>query len=202
MKGERELCIGLTGRMASGKGEIAEFLKEKGFHYISLSDMVREEVARLRREVSRAEMQDIGNSLRKSGGAGVLGRRVRERIVSLDPTRWVIDGIRNPAEVDELRRLDSFYLIGIDAGTDIIISRIKSRNRETDNARDAEIKKRLDREWGIGEPADGQQVGKCMEMADFFIYNDKSLPELRGEILKILSVISEQPVSSGKPPVS
>ncbi|MFC2155923.1 hypothetical protein ACFLRB_05490 [Acidobacteriota bacterium] len=59
--------------MVSGKGEVAEFLKKKGYRYISLSDIVREEVARLSREVTRTEMQDIGNRLRNSGGAGVLG---------------------------------------------------------------------------------------------------------------------------------
>ncbi|MFC2155924.1 hypothetical protein ACFLRB_05495 [Acidobacteriota bacterium] len=67
----------------------------------------------------------------------------------------MIDGIRNPAEVYELRKLSFFYLIGIDAGIDIIISRMKTRNRDTDKAKDAELKKRFDREWGIGEPEDG-----------------------------------------------
>ncbi len=188
----RKWCIGLTGRMASGKGEVAEFLKKKGYRYISLSDIVREEVVRLGRKVTRAEMQDIGNSLRKYGGAGVLGTRVREKIEASAREKWVIDGIRNPAEVYELKKLESFNLIGIDTGIDIIISRIKSRNRDTDKATDSELKKRLDREWGIEEPEDGQQVGKCMKIADFFIYNDRSLPELRVEILKILTVINER----------
>jgi dephospho-CoA kinase len=185
----RKICIGLTGRMASGKGEVAAFFKQEGYRYISLSDIVREEVARLGKDVTRAEMQDIGNSLRTSGGAGVLGKRVREKIDPAGPQKWIIDGIRNPAEVIELRKIDSFYLIGIDTGIDIIISRIKSRNRDTDNAEKAELKKRLDREWGIGEPEDGQQVGKCLEMADFTIHNDSSLKKLISEVSKISDTI-------------
>jgi dephospho-CoA kinase len=175
--------------MASGKGEVAAFFKQEGYRYISLSDIVREEVARLGKDVTRAEMQDIGNSLRTSGGAGVLGKRVREKIDPAGPQKWIIDGIRNPAEVIELRKIDSFYLIGIDTGIDIIISRIKSRNRDTDNAEKAELKKRLDREWGIGEPEDGQQVGKCLEMADFTIHNDSSLKKLISEVSKISDTI-------------
>lgn len=187
----KRLCIGLTGRMGSGKGEAAAILKEHEYKYISLSDIVREEVARLGRKVTRFEMQDIGNSMRKSGGAGVLGKRVREKIESSGQDKWVIDGIRNPAEVIELEKIDSFYLVGIDSDINVIISRLKSRKRTTDKAEDSELKKRLDREWGIGEPGDGQQVGRCMEMARFTINNDKSLEDLRAEILKILKIIAE-----------
>lgn len=185
----RKSCIGLTGRMASGKGEVVAALEQHGYRYISLSDIVREEVARRGRDVSRAEMQDIGNSLRKSGGAGVLGKRVREKISASGREKWVIDGIRNPAEVIELREIDSFCLIGIDAGIDIIIQRIKSRDRDTDKAEEAELRKRLEREWGIGEPEDGQQVGKCMAAADFIIRNDGTLKELRSEISRVLDII-------------
>ena len=151
-------------------------------------------MARLGREVSRAEMQDIGNSLRKSGGAGVLGKRVGEKIASSGREKWVIDGIRNPAEITELREIDSFYLVGVDADIDIIIHRIKLRDRNTDQAEEAELRKRLDREWGIGEPEDGQHVGKCMAMADFVIRNNGTLKELRSEISRILdSILSRHP---------
>lgn len=188
----RKCCIGLTGRMASGKGEVVAALEQHEYRYISLSDIVREEVARLGREVSRAEMQDIGNSLRKSGGAGVLGKRVGEKIASSGREKWVIDGIRNPAEITELREIDSFYLVGVDADIDIIIHRIKLRDRNTDQAEEAELRKRLDREWGIGEPEDGQHVGKCMAMADFVIRNNGTLKELRSEISRILDSIQSR----------
>jgi dephospho-CoA kinase len=94
-----KLCIGLTGRMACGKGEAVRILGARGFNYVSLSDIVRREAAKIDPAVSRSRMQDIGNRLRAEGGAGVLGRMVRERIATSGETRWVIDGIRNPAEV-------------------------------------------------------------------------------------------------------
>ena len=40
------MIIGLTGTKASGKGIIADILKEGGFVYYSLSDIVGEEAAR------------------------------------------------------------------------------------------------------------------------------------------------------------
>ncbi len=179
---------GLTGRMASGKGVVADMLKERGYRYISLSDIVREEIAKAGKTLSRDQMQDFGNNLRKTGGAGVLGRRVREKIEQSDDDCWVIDGIRNPAEVEELKQLANFYLLGIESSRAIILERIKSRQRAADNADDAELERRLDREWGIGEPEDGQQVGKCMAMADHLIDNNSTLEALQKNILEVINL--------------
>ena len=88
--------------------------------------------------------------------------------------------------------MNSFYLLGINADLNIILDRMKKRMRNTDIADDFELKKRLDREWGIGEPAHGQQVGKCMEMADFLINNNQSLKELKSNILNILKKTGEK----------
>ncbi len=184
----KPIRIGLTGRMGSGKGEVIRVLEGFDFRYTSLSDMVREEVARLGREVSRAQMQDIGNRLRKEGGAGVLGARVRDKILGQQPQerRWVIDGVRNPHEVTELRQLEGFQLWGIDTHIDILLQRIKARRRDTDVASEEELKQRLDREWGIGEPEDGQQVGKCMAAADSILDNNSALENLRSHVLEHL----------------
>jgi len=38
------MIIGLTGKNASGKGEIARFLQERGFTFMSLSDVLRDEL--------------------------------------------------------------------------------------------------------------------------------------------------------------
>lgn len=182
--------IGLTGRMGSGKGEVVKFLEQAGYRYISLSDIVREEMARAKKELDRSQMQDFANNLRKTSGAGILGRRVREKIEASGHGCWVIDGIRNPAEVMELRKLAGFFLVGIDARTEIILARLRSRRRSTDHADEAELKKRLSREWGVGEPDDGQQVGRCMAMADFTIDNDESLDELQEATKRLLAVLS------------
>ena len=41
------MIIGLTGRIASGKGETAEYFKKKGFEYYTISQMVRELTSKL-----------------------------------------------------------------------------------------------------------------------------------------------------------
>lgn len=188
MAGEK-LGIGLTGRMASGKGEAALILSGCGFKYISLSDIVRSEAAKVDPALSRSRMQDIGNRLRAAGGAGVLGRMVRELIQAAPEARWVIDGIRNPAEVRELKKISDFYLIGIDCDIATILARMKERGRATDAVSAGELRASLEREWGQGEPEGGQQVGPTLAMADFVIANHGTLADLKTRLDEVLEKI-------------
>ncbi len=180
------ILIGLTGRMASGKGEIIKILEDLGFNKTSLSDMVRAEVKRQGKEVTRSQMQDIGNGLRVSGGAGILGKLIKESIEKSEISNWVIDGIRNPAEIEFLRELPGFFLLGVKADETILINRIKSRKRNTDIGSEDDIRSALKREWGIGEPPEGQRVGDCINNADFLITNDSSIEELKINLYNIL----------------
>ena len=189
----RHLHIGLTGSMASGKGELARFLKGLNFSYISLSDMVREAASQKgQKNISRQNMQNIGNKLRQQGGPGILAKQVRKKINSTKKKTWIIDGIRNPEEVIELKKLTHFYLIGVKSDLEVLLKRLNSRNRETDQAQPSELKQVLRREWGNGEPTGGQQVGRCMELADFTIENNGTLMELKKKCQKILSLIEDK----------
>lgn len=184
-----KLGVGLTGRMASGKGEAVRILGGYGFRAVSLSDIVRREAALGGGDVSRARMQDIGNRLRAQGGAGVLGRRVRELILAAPEPRWVIDGIRNPAEVLELRKIGAFHLIGIECDVATILARMRARARATDAMGEEELRAGLEREWGLNEPEGGQQVGPTLAMADFVIRNDGTLADLKTRLDEILEKI-------------
>ncbi|MEN8222827.1 MAG: AAA family ATPase [Acidobacteriota bacterium] len=184
--------IGLTGMMASGKGEVVKVLEELGYRYTSLSDIVREEAALTGRTVTRNEMQDIGNRLRSEGGPGILGKKIREKIKGLQPGKWVIDGIRNPHEVTELRKLVSFTLLAVVSDRDLILKRLMERMRDTDIADKQQLNERLDRESGKNEPEGGQQVGKCIEISDHFIDNNGNLDELREKVLETLKIMEEK----------
>ncbi len=189
MKGVK---IGLTGPLASGKGEVSKYLKLRGFKYISLSDMVREELKKRRLEETRDNLMMIGNSLRKEEGAGVFGKRVKEKIENGNKElNWVIDGIRNPAEIEELRKMEKFFLLAVAAPKETLIERVKNRKRRSDPLSEEQIEKKLMREWGIDEPPDGQQVGACMGEADFFVMNDASLEELHNFLDSLLSAIEK-----------
>ncbi|MBN2399988.1 MAG: dephospho-CoA kinase [Candidatus Aminicenantes bacterium] len=185
----RHWRIGLTGCMASGKGEVVRLLEHLGLRVISLSDIVRREATKTGSAITRKQMQDIGNRLRREGGAGILGKMVRELIKSSEPASWVIDGIRNPAEVAELRKMPGFILVGIESDEKIILARMRQRGRSTDTVAEAELRTALAREWGHGEPEGGQQVGPTMALADFVIANNGSLSELEAGLDRVLKEI-------------
>jgi len=189
------LHVGLTGLMASGKGEAARLMRDRGYAYISLSDVVREHaLAGLTPEagkITRSDLQDTGDRLRRESGAGVLADKVCVKIRSILPGRWVIDGIRNPAEVERLRTLHPFHLIAIIAPRNAVLRRLRERNRGTDHLPDCELEKMVDREWGDKETSEGQQVGLCIAMADHRVKNDGTLEGFRQRMRKILKKIEE-----------
>lgn len=186
------MFIGLTGYMGSGKGAVADYLVKRGLKYISLSDIVRSEAAKRNVSNTRENLQAIGNELREDNGAGVLGMRIREAIKN-DPTTkyWVIDSIRNPAEVEELRKLGYFYLLGVTAKKETLIKRLLERKRETETElTEAEVRAKLEKESGKGEPLSGQQISKCLDTCDFFIINEGTFVDLEKKINHFIGLLS------------
>ena len=183
------MIIGLTGPMASGKSTVIGALIKEGYKVITLSDMVREECRKQGRPEEREELMDVGQNLRSEFGAGVLAKRTLEKVEKQGGDKWVVDGIRNPAEVNELRKHPDFVLIANIAPEQMIIDRIFSRKRSDDTLDEDAIRKKLRREMGEGEPEDGQQVGKCIEMADYTFNNIVAFKEVESEFLKLYNQI-------------
>ena len=74
------MIIGLTGKNASGKGEVANYLKSKGFIYYSLSDVIREEATKRGLEHSRENLINLGNELREKFGPKHLAQQISSKI--------------------------------------------------------------------------------------------------------------------------
>jgi len=178
------MLIGLTGSKAGGKGEVSDILKEKGYLYESLSDRVREEaVKRGIENYTVKQLQNIGDELRREFGNGVLAKKTLEKV---DKSKnYIIDGIRNLGEIEELRKSENFILIAVDAPQKIRFERILKRARVSD-PRDWETFLEMDERDLRSKEESGQEVVKCMEMADVKIFNSESLEELRDKIKKIL----------------
>lgn len=186
------MIIGLTGTLASGKDVISEYLKEKGFVYFSLSQEVREAAKERKIELTRENLQDLGNQLRKEKGIGALAKLVSEKIKNQNCSNAVIDGIRNPAEVEFLEGIENFSLIAVDAPQEIRFKRFINRNKESDPKTFEEFLKVDSRDQGEGEPEDGQQVRKCMDKAQFILLNDSDLETAYSKINEIYENISKE----------
>lgn len=140
--------------------------------------MVREEARRRGIPEEREKLMEVGNSMRAEGGAGILAKKALQKIKASGHDKWVIDGIRNPAEIDELKSGDDAYIVGVSADKNLLVERIMKRARESDSKMREDILRKIERELGKDEPPDGQQVGKCMEKADFIIENNGTLQDL------------------------
>ena len=179
------MIIGLTGRIAAGKEVISRFFIKKGFEHQFISKELREELKKRGVETSRANLQDLGDELRAKEGIGFLAKRM---IGKLGKGNFIIDGIRNPGEVKEFRKEKDFVLIVIDAPQKIRYNRSIDRAKTSDAKTWEEFLEMDKRDFGE-EIESGQQVGKCMEMGDFKIYNDSDLDTLNNKINEIYQKI-------------
>lgn len=177
-----DLCVvGLTGPNAAGKGEVAAHLRRRGFTCHSLSDVVREEAAAQGLPPEREHLIRIGNDLRDAGGAGVLAERILPRLTGFA----VVDSIRNPVEVEVLRTLPRFLLVGVDAPVEVRFRRSVSRSRIGDPTTLEEFKAREIQE-NSADP-NGQQLGATLRLADVILSNSGDLHDLRSEVDRVLA---------------
>jgi dCMP deaminase len=176
------MLIGLTGRNAAGKGEVARYLQRKSFYYFSLSDAIRDEIRSRGDEPTRDRLIIVGNELRQRYGSKILAERTLAKIE--DDKHYVIDSIRNPAEVEAFRAAKHFKLIRIEAPADVRFHRILSRQRESDPKTLDEFIALENREAEGDDTS--QNLVKVELMADYSLANDGSLEKLYPQIDQLL----------------
>lgn len=181
------MIIGLTGKNGSGKGVVSDFLKSMGYHYHSLSDVVREEILARGLKITRDNLIVTANDLRTTFGPSILAERI---IAKLDPEKnYIIDSIRNPFEVEALRRRKDFYLLMVDADPKIRFERLKTRARESDPQDYDAFLKLEAAEAGSNDP-NSQQLNRTCDMADARVENNGPLEELHDDIRQVLRALS------------
>lgn len=181
------MIIGVTGPICSGTTSFMNFLKEKGFESFSYSDILREELGKRRIQITRKNLQDVGDELREKEGLGVLSRKMIGKMQS--GKSYAVGNIRNPGEVQEFVKEfgDKFVLVKVDAPFEIRFKRARKRARENEPLELNEFKKMEERDLGINQENSGQQHAKVFEMADFVIGNNGSLSELKVKVDELLS---------------
>lgn len=183
------LVLGVTGPNAAGKGEVSARLERLGFVVHSLSDIVREEAAARGFPPEREHLIRIGTELRRAGGAGVLAERLLPRLRG----REVVDSIRNPAEVEVLRRLPHFVLLGVRAPAEVRFARSRTRARPGDPATFEEFLER-ERQENRNDPS-GQQLDATFRLADRVLENDGDLDHLREAVDRLIDALEGAPPS-------
>lgn len=141
---------------------------------------MREETLIRGLSTSRANLVLVGNELRAAHGPGVLVDRLAPRLAP--PA--IVDSVRNPGEVQALRRLEGFFLLGVGAPPEVRLARIKMRGRLGDIRTAAEFKLYESRE--NSDDSRGQRISATLEMAGAIVVNDASLEELHDKVIAVL----------------
>jgi len=187
------MIIGLTGHNASGKGEVAGFLKSQGFLYYSLSDVIREEIEARREKVTRERLIETGRSLRLTRGTGYLARVILSRLET--GQNYVVDSFRNPVEVEIFRTRNDFTLLAVTAQPETRFERIRARGREAD-PQTLEQFNALEREEAASASDEGQKLVATGALADRVIENNEDIESLHRKIAQIfqeLSMVNSRP---------
>ncbi len=178
------MIIGVVGPIASGKSMLSDMLIEKGFVRFSFSQEVREEAKKREIPIERKLLQDLGNEMREKHGRDYWAQRIISKLEK--GKHHVIEGIRNPAEVEALQKLENFVLIAVDAPIEKRFQWIIMRGKDSDPHTIEGVKAIEARDRGEGEAEHGQQSALCVDMATIKLVNDKSREHFREKIEKLL----------------
>ncbi len=187
------MIIGLTGRNGAGKGTVAEWFTSRGFQYTSMSDAIRRDLRDRGLEVTRDNLIAGGRRLRTAGGAAVLGTHSLDHITATGGDRWIVDSVRNPAEVAALRADASFELIDVCAQPRTRYERVVARNRGGDAESFAEFLRQEEAELNSTEAA-AQQLVATAALADRKFDNDGPVERLHAHLAAVYPAVAALPV--------
>ncbi len=175
------LIVGLPG---SGKDVAAEALEEElGYKAFRMSDELLEELERRRLPITRENMRKVGMELRKERGMAAIAKLVISKMKKSDSDYFVVNGVRNPEEIEEFKREfgDEVLTIAIIAPKKLRFLRQLKRKRsgfdESEYSRFLEEDEKEIRTFHMGD---------AMASADYFVLNDRGIEELKWKIVSIV----------------
>lgn len=179
------LIIGITGTLGAGKGTIVEYLiHHKGFKHLSVRGYLTQEIEKQGLPLNRDSMVTVANTLRANNSPSFIIDQLYEQAVA-SGLNCVIESIRTPGEVASLREKGNFFLFAVDAKPRLRYERITIRNSETDHISFETFILNEKREMNSDDP-NHQNIGKCMEAADYLFNNDGTVRELEASIERTL----------------
>lgn len=171
---KNKIVIGLVGQIASGKGTIANYYKEK--HDASthrFSTMLRDVLNRLYLEKNRENMQFISTILRQGFGEDLMAKVIAKDVENDPSGIVVVDGVRRFADISYLKKIDGFVLVAITAAPELRHQRLVGR---AENPGDKE--KTFDQFIADQNNEADAEVPEVMKEADIMIDNNGDINQL------------------------
>ena len=177
--------IGITGTLGAGKGTIVDYLKEHyGYRHYSVRGYLIEEAQRRGMELNRDTFVVVANDLRATHCPSYITDQLYLQAAEAGENA-IIESVRTPGEVESLRQHEHFLLFGVDADPKIRYERIVGRGSETDHVSFETFLENEEREMTSDDP-NHQNLGRCMQMADYVFHNDGDFEDLYRQVEKVM----------------
>ena len=180
--------IGITGTLGAGKGTVVDYLREHyGYKHYSVRGYLIEEAQRRGMELNRDTFVVVANDLRATHSPSYITDQLYLQAVE-NGTDAIIVSVRTPGEVESLRKQEHFLLFAVDADPRIRYKRVVVRGSETDHISYETFLENEAREMSSTDP-NHQNIGRCMQMADYVFHNDGDFEDLYRQVEAVLQVI-------------
>lgn len=166
--------IGVAGTNGSGKDSLGEMLAGKyNFLFISMTDMLRDELRKQGKDTSRKNMRELSAAWRRESGLGVLIDKAyalfedsKDKYAGL-----VVASLRNPGEPDRIHELGG-TVVWVDADPRVRYERITGRGREDDTKTFEQFLEEEQAEMQHSGDEATLNMAAVKDKADIFISND------------------------------
>jgi len=101
----------------------------------------------------------------------------------------VIESLRTPGEINALRKQGGCYIFAIDAEPKIRYDRLSKRYKQMDFKTYDEFVVMEKSQMQTSDP-NKQNLGKCIEMADYKFENNETIPDLHLLVEKVLKELN------------
>lgn len=166
---------------------MVEYLVQKyGFKHYSVRDFITQEILARNLPVTRDNMVAVANDLRTEDSAFIVKALYQQSIIN--NTNSVIESIRTTGEIDSLRQNTDFYLLAIDADSQIRYQRIVLRKSATDSVSYDKFLNDEQKEMQSSDPGK-QNLAGCIQKADFILNNKGTREELHKQVNNIMTEI-------------
>jgi len=177
----------MTGFLSAGKSTVANYLIEN--HDASIygfSKPLRDMLDRVYLEHSRKNMQDLSSYLREHFSQDILSTTIAHDVEKDENEIVIVDGVRRLSDIEHLRNLPGFHLIGFEADQKTRWQRMTKRGQNPDD------NQKTFEQFQEDERAEAeQQIAEVAATAEFTINNDGSIDEANKQIEDILKKINE-----------